>query len=58
MQTSDQNGSNLPFAMQFATPPSQNAVLEKMAGALTTVYTTDCGPNSSPDDAPDTTNDD
>lgn len=44
------SASNLPFAMQFASVPAVSDVMQLNASTYTTVYTTDCGPNSSPDD--------
>ncbi|KKR45708.1 MAG: hypothetical protein UT82_C0023G0003 [Parcubacteria group bacterium GW2011_GWB1_40_14] len=58
MQTVNLPASVVPFAMQFASVPASNAVMEMSAGTISSVYCTDCGPNSSPDDGASTSNDD
>ena len=58
MLNANQTDSALPFAMQFASVPAPTAVMEMSAGTISTVYCTDCGPNSSPDDGADTSTDD
>lgn len=50
MKTEENQISELPFAMQFATMPSDTDVMEAAAATITSTYSTDCGPNSSPDD--------
>jgi hypothetical protein len=48
----------IPFAMAFMQEPEHDHCIPKNASTLTTVYTTRCGPNDSPDDGAITKKDD
>ena len=48
----------LPFTMRFMEIPEVTDRLDTNGNTLTTVYTTDSGPSSSPDDGPITKKDD
>ena len=58
MTTAVLSASAQPFAMQFASVPTGGAIMEMSASTLTSTYSTDCGPNNSPDDGQDTSMDD
>lgn len=58
MQADSQSNSELPFAMQFATMPTAEDLLEANAATITSSYSTDCGPTSSPDDGQTVSHDD
>ncbi len=58
MLNANQDVSNVPFAMQFASLPASTDLMEVTASTYTSSYGTDCGPNSSPDDGQTTSSDD
>jgi len=58
MQNTSSVASSVPFAMQFASVPLVSDVLEMSAATISSVYCTDCGPSSSPDDGASTSADD